>query len=84
MAKFENKPRLNFEVVLQLTEEEARALDALAGYEINSFLQAFYTNLGESYMKPHEKGLITLFEDARNYLRPILSKMDETKKNLMK
>jgi hypothetical protein len=56
---------LNFHVECQLTESEVRALDALAGYGLESFLKAFYSGCGRHYLEPHVKGLETLFEKAQ-------------------
>jgi hypothetical protein len=48
-------------VTLHLTEVEAAALEALIGYGTDPFLKVFYKHLGESYLKPHEKGVRSLF-----------------------
>ncbi len=42
---------------IELNGEELKALDALAGYGVDSFLKVFYQHLGKSYLEPHEKGL---------------------------
>jgi hypothetical protein len=52
--------------VLELTEDEVGALDALAGYGADAFLKHFYEKLGKSYMEPHEKGLRSLFQGIRD------------------
>ena len=37
--------------VLLLTDDEVKAIDALVGYGIDSFLAAFYKHLGTSYRR---------------------------------
>lgn len=59
---------VKFEINLQLTELEARALDAILGYEPKAFLKMFYEHMGSHYLKPYEKGLISLC-DNRMQLR---------------
>jgi len=53
------------QVHLILNEDEALALDALAGYGIDPFLEVFYKSLGRAYLQPHEKGLRSLFAGIR-------------------
>lgn len=65
-----------------LTETEIRALDALVGYGIDSFLTVFYEKLGEHYMKPHESGLRSLFENIQQNVRPAIHEVDWHRKTL--
>lgn len=62
MAKLESKGTLDAQLLISLSEEEAAALDALAGYEIDHFLKTFYHCMGEAYLRPHEAGLRSLFK----------------------
>lgn len=71
---------MGFDVYLKLTESEARALDALVGYGHKAFLEVFYKHMGECYMKPNEKGLISLFESVRDKVPAHLSRIDKTRK----
>lgn len=75
--KIQGRPNLDLLVTISLTETEARALDALAGYSIESFLQVFYHGMGEAYLKPHEEGLRSLFKAIRDTsgIGVILSRM---------
>jgi hypothetical protein len=78
--KIEGKPNLNLEITICLNESEARALDALAGYDIESFLSTFYEKIGKSYLHPHEGGLRSLFAAIRqspNGISATLNRMDE-------
>lgn len=71
---------IEFRVFIKLTEGEARALDALAGYGSNQFLKVFYEHLGKHYMQPYEKDLISLFESIRREIPPHISRIDKTRK----
>lgn len=66
-------------VLLSLTEEEARALDAIVGYGPNEFVKWFYKNLGTVYLKPHEIAMRSLFETLRTELPQHLSKFDKAR-----
>ena len=53
---------IDVKAVLELNEQELRALDALRGYGIDAFLKVFYQHLGRHYLEPHEAGLRSLFD----------------------
>lgn len=61
MAEIEMKLVLDVQVTLNLNAAEASALGALAGYGTDAFLKCFYKNMGAAYLRPHEKGLRSLF-----------------------
>lgn len=63
-------------VTFTVTEEEARALDALVGYGDDAFLRVFYEKLGQSYMRPHEAGLRSLFKRVRADMPFILDRFN--------
>lgn len=42
---------------ISLNGDELSALDALAGYGVDEFIELFYKHMGEHYLKPHENGL---------------------------
>lgn len=65
MAKFTTNPKIELKITLSLTEDEARALEALAGYGVDPFLKVFYAKMGRHYLEPHEAGLRSLFYAAR-------------------
>lgn len=73
----------DFKIQLILTEDEARALDALAGYGgenfTKHFLPTFYEKLGKHYMTPYEKGLSTLFENIRANIPFSLHKIEKAR-----
>ncbi|WP_269501047.1 hypothetical protein [Burkholderia sp. IMCC1007] len=71
-------PRATVEVRARMdfSENELRALEALTGYGIHSFLEVFYTKLGKAYMQPHEAGLRELFASVNAHVPPILRRAD--------
>lgn len=80
VPKIQSASTLQVEVVLRLTEAEARALKEITGYGIDPFLKWFYEKLGTHYMKPHESGLRSLFETIKRELPPHLNKADRARK----
>lgn len=61
MAQIDGRANIEATVTIALSESEAAALDALAGYGAEAFLAVFYEKLGKAYMRPHEAGLRSLF-----------------------
>ncbi len=85
MAKITKMPtKVVVNVILELTEGEARALDALAGYGVDQFIEVFYEKLGRHYLEPYEKDLRNLFEVIRNEVPGIAQKADNARKELEK
>lgn len=82
MNKVKTNSKIEVNVVLTLTEEEARALKNITVYGNKPFLEWFYKNLGKHYLKPHEDGLVSLFDTINKELTPILHKIDQTRKIL--
>lgn len=78
------KIKIEYELTLQLNETEARALDALVGYGHEAFLKVFYEKLGKSYMQPHEKGLISLFDAIKGQVPEQLRFVDAAKAQIKK
>ncbi|WP_310643440.1 hypothetical protein [Limnohabitans sp.] len=79
MSRLTQRPTLNLEVSIKLTESEVRALDALSGYGADAFLKVFYAQMGRHYMEPHESGLRSLFDTIRTELPPIMKRMRAAK-----
>jgi hypothetical protein len=80
MAKLKSSPKVNVSITLELDEEEARALDALIGYGNDQFIKVFYEHMGTAYLKPHEKGLRTLFDCIRDVIPCTLARIDSARK----
>lgn len=75
--------RINFTVMLRLTESEARALSEITKYGHKAFLEGYYKHLGKSYLQPHENGVISLFETIGKELKGQLYKIDLAKKGII-
>nr|WP_319566273.1 hypothetical protein [uncultured Rhodoferax sp.] len=80
MTRLIQQPVVEVGATIKLTEPELRALEALAGYGDQPFLDAFYKLLGKHYMQPHEAGIRSLFAVIRADLNPILERADAAKK----
>ena len=61
---------------LELDEQQLRALHAIVGYGTDSFLNVFYSHLGKHYLKPHEQGVVRLFEEIRAVCGPAIRDCD--------
>jgi hypothetical protein len=81
MARIIAHPVLDLKVVIELSEGEVRALDAMAGYGEDEFVKAFYEKLGEGYMREHEVGLRSFLGSVRSFTPAILGKMDQARKS---
>lgn len=79
MAKAVSKPVVTVVVTFEIDEEEARALDALAGYGDDAFIKAFYEKLGKSYMEDHEYGLRRFLKTIRDVVTPAMNKADKAR-----
>ena len=62
--------KVEFSITLTLTVNEARALQAIAGYGTKAFLEVFYAKMGKYYLQPTETDLI-LFLEKCQYMLPI-------------
>ena len=80
MAKITVKPNIDLEFTFTINESEARALDALSGYNIDAFIKVFKEHLGAHYMEKHENGLRTFLTDIKRLLYPSLDRLDEARK----
>ena len=81
MAQIEGRPTIAMQLVVVITESEARALDALVGYGDDAFIKVFYESLGEAYMRDHEQGLRSLFTSIRQLMPQWLAKADAARKS---
>ncbi len=79
MAKITQNPKVDLTVTFTITESEARALDALVGYDFDSFVNVFYEKMGKHYMKPHEDGLREFFKSVRDFMPPILHRTNDAR-----
>lgn len=80
MAEIVGRPSVALIVRFEITEAEARALDALVGYGDEAFLKAFKNLLGKSYMEGNEQGLTDFFKSIREKLPHLLRQTDKARK----
>ena len=80
MAAIAGKAIVAMTVSIDLTEPEARALDAMVGYGDDAFINAFYEHLGKAYMKDHEIGLRTFLKSVRDFMPNVIRKADAARK----
>lgn len=76
-VKLNSKIGLTITVSIELTLPEAKALKEMIKYGHKSFLEGYYKQLGRSYMQPHEKGLISLFDTIRSTLPDACADADQ-------
>ena len=80
MAELRSSPEISFKINLVMSESEARALEAIADYGVDAFIEAFEERLPPSYMKHHKDGLTELFKSIANEIPKHLSKVDKARK----
>lgn len=87
MAKTDFEINVNIKVTVELTLEEARALNAITTYGSKAFLEGYYKQLGRSYLSPFESGVTSLFSTIQDRLpdqikqaREILDRIDKLNK----
>lgn len=76
----EIRVKIDTEVVFRLNYEQAKALDAMAGYGADAFLKVFKEKLGKHYIEPYENGIRSLFEEIRGSGKPIQKAIYKTDK----
>lgn len=74
MGKLASRPLTDLKITLELNYHEAAALEAMAGYGFDAFLEMFYENLGKTYLQPHEEGLKSLFDCVKETLPGIVNR----------
>ena len=79
MAKVTQAAQIGLSVHLTINEQEARALEALAGYGIKEFINTFYKEMGHHYLEPHEKGLVSFLEMVKDQIPTMLSRADRAR-----
>lgn len=79
MPRSQANAQMSFTVTLELTEDEARAMEALASYNHPKVLEVFYKHLGEHYMKPHAKGFLSVLAHFNENIPFWLKKIDDSR-----
>lgn len=83
MAEFKASSSLMVKITIILDEDEARALDALAGYGDDAFIGHFYEKLGRYYLEPYEKGLRSFLVSVRQNMPSRLREIDKARQSLL-
>lgn len=84
MAKIVARPNIDLNLTFTINEGEARALDALVGYDFDAFLKMFKTGMGTHYIEGHEEDLRGFFSDIRSIVGPAISRVDAARKEFCK
>lgn len=71
---------MEFHVNIQLTENEARAWDAIVGYGWDAFIQVFEEKLGKHYIRPYKADAERLFKETRQIIGMQLYGIEQAKK----
>jgi hypothetical protein len=79
MATVKASSTVKLSVTLELTEEEAIALNEMTKYGIDSFLKGYYKFLGKHYMQPFEGGMRSLFKTIDSELPPHLKRIADAR-----
>lgn len=80
MAQIWSRPEIKLKIALELNEEEARALEYIASYNIEDLLKILYTHMGERPIDEHKQGIISLFKTVRMPLGKWIRKVDDARK----
>ncbi len=67
---------------LKLDEVEIRALDAIVGYGVESFLRVFKEQLGKGYIRGYEGGVVSLFKAVDECCKPAIAQVDKARRLL--
>jgi len=73
------KSRIDVTIQITISEDEARALDAIMGYGAKGFIEGFYKQMGKHYLMPYEHAVPSLFAGVRTQIAPILEKADKAR-----
>jgi len=79
MATISSKLEIELTVNLTLSEIEARALQAMTVYGVDSFLKGYYKQLGKHHIKPYEEGFRILFPSINKQLSSHFDKVDKAR-----
>lgn len=83
-AKLKSDVKLDLVVILELSIDEAIALNEITKYGHKAFLEGYYKQLGKSYLQPYENGVKSLFDTIDKSLPNAISKSNEIIKSVNK
>lgn len=82
MRVLQTKISLESRVLVEMTETEVKALEAIFGYNVDVFLKVFYEKMGKAYVQPHEAGVRALHETVRGLMANPIAIIDAARKRL--
>lgn len=82
MKVIQTSVQLETKILLELNEDEARALSGIFGYNVEEFLKVFYEKMGKSYVKPYEDGVRSLHKSLRGLMDGALVHVEKARKTL--
>ena len=71
------KANVAFTINFELTVKEAKALEAIAGYGVDAFLEIFYPKLGKHYLQANEADFRALLVKIQSSLPNEIAKIDK-------
>ena len=74
------KANVAFAINFELTIKEAKALEAIAGYGVDAFLEVFYPKMGKHYLKANEDDFRALLVKIQSSLPNEIAKIDAAEK----
>lgn len=82
--KITSQSKQEFTVMLELTEDEARALHDITAYGFTAFMETFKDKLGSHYIDQHGSGAKSLFETVFKIMPQHFYKMDKAREAFTK
>jgi hypothetical protein len=79
-----SKVNIEFSITLNLTVDEASALDAIVGYGVDEFLKTFYQHVGKAYLEPYESSMKDLFKKVKEELPFEIAKIKTAQEGIQK
>lgn len=79
MGQVKSGASMTGRVILELTEEEARALKAITSYGHAPFIKWFYEKLGKVYIHSHIEGIESLFDTIGKEIPKHLKRFDDAR-----
>jgi hypothetical protein len=77
--KVESNSKIAFEVFLELTEEETRALNAISGKSSEPLLEQLLRAMERTYLEPHIRPLTSFFTKVRELFPSHIKRFDLTR-----
>lgn len=80
MAQIWTKPEIKLKIALELNEEEARALLIICEIGTENLIELLYGYIGVELINEHKKGIVSLFNTAKQPLSAWIDKVEIARK----